>query len=74
MFLQQCCKNYFIIPQTFEEWKYCIVNQCRVNLTKDFANRRLIVYEDSNHPETKIFIRKYGEKHLQNIINWFKKI
>jgi hypothetical protein len=63
-----------MIPRTFEEWKNCIVNECRIKLTKDFAARRLKVYEDKHHPETKAFIRLYGEQHLGNIIHWLRKI
>ena len=35
------------IPQTFEQWKSCIVHDCKIQLTKDFALQRLQVY--TNH-------------------------
>lgn len=63
-----------MIPQTFEQWKNCIVNDCKINLTKDFAQQRLAVYQDKKNNETKKIVSLYGEQHLQNIINWFKKI
>ncbi|WP_293788560.1 hypothetical protein [uncultured Pedobacter sp.] len=63
-----------MVPQTFAQWKSCIVNNCKIDLTKDFAEERLMVYEDFNNPETQKFISLYGEAHLQNIINWFKQI
>lgn len=63
-----------MIPQTFEQWKNCIVNDCKINLTKDFAQQRLAVYQDKKNNETKKNVSLYGEQHLQNIINWFKKI
>lgn len=63
-----------MIPQTFEQWKNCIVNDCKINLTKNFAQQRLAVYQDKKNNETKKFVSLYGEQHLQNIINWFKKI
>lgn len=63
-----------MIPQTFEEWHNCIVNDCKINLTKEFAMQRLKVYENNTHAETKKFISLYGESHLQNIINWLNKI
>jgi len=75
IFLQHSFNNYFkensMIPQTFNEWLNCIVNQCKINLTKDFARQRLAVYRDHTNPETGQFIRLYGEGHLQNIINWY---
>jgi len=63
-----------MIPQTFTDWRNCIVNDCKMNLTKEFAEQRLLVYQDNKNSETQIFISLYGEHHLQNIINWFKKI
>lgn len=63
-----------MIPQTFEEWQRCIINDCKINLTKDFALQRLTVYEDRNNSETQKFLSLYGEQHLQNIISWYKRI
>ena len=63
-----------MIPLTFEEWKHCIVNDCNINLTKAFAEKRLTVYENSSHPETKKFMELYGADHLNNVIRWYKKV
>lgn len=63
-----------MIPQTFEQWKNCIINDCKINLTRDFTKQRLAVYQDPQNHETKKFVQLYGEQHLQNIINWFKQI
>ncbi len=63
-----------MIPQTFNDWTNCIVNDCKINLTKEFAEQRLRVYQDNKNSETIKFISLYGEKHLQNIINWFNEI
>ena len=63
-----------MIPQTFNDWTNCIVNDCKINLTKDFAEKRLAVYQDNQNTETQKFISLYGEQHLNNIIQWFKQI
>ena len=63
-----------MIPQTFNDWTNCIVNDCKINLTKEFAEQRLLVYQNNKNSETQKFILLYGEKHLQNIINWFNEI
>lgn len=63
-----------MIPQTFNDWTNCIVNNCKINLTKDFAEQRLAVYQDNQNAETQKFISLYGEQHLENIINWFNQI
>jgi len=59
-----------MIPQTYEEWKNCIVHDCKIKLTKDFAQQRLAVYQNRANPETRKFISLYGEQHLQNITHW----
>ena len=63
-----------MIPQTFEQWRACIVDDCKINLTPEFAQKRLTVYMDSNHSETKKFVELYGESHFLNIINWLQRI
>lgn len=63
-----------MIPQTFDQWTNCIANDCKINLTKEFAQQRLAVYQDKQNQETQKFISLYGEQHYSNIINWFNKI
>ncbi|MGO3109533.1 MAG: hypothetical protein ACTIJ8_13790 [Sphingobacterium sp.] len=63
-----------MIPQTFEQWKNCIINDCKINLTEDFARQRLAVYQDGGNPETRKFTLLYGEQHLQNTIQWFRMV
>ncbi len=62
-----------MIPQTFNDWINCIVNDCKINLTPEFAVQRLEVYQNKKNAETQKFISLYGEQHLQNIINWFNQ-
>ncbi len=52
-----------MIPQTFEEWRNCIVHDCNINLTKEFAAQRLVVYMNKNNAESQKFISLYGEQH-----------
>ncbi|MBL6731115.1 MAG: hypothetical protein ISP74_09425 [Bacteroidia bacterium] len=61
-------------PQTFNDWTNCLVNDCKINLTKEFAQQRLAVYRDNQNAETQKFISLYGEQHLNNIIQWFNQI
>ncbi len=63
-----------MIPQTFEQWKNCIVNDCKINLTKEFAQQRLAVYQDKQNPETQKFSSLYGEQHLNNLIQWYQQV
>ena len=63
-----------MIPQTFEEWRNCIVNDCKIKLTSTFVETRLNIYENESHPETRKFVDLYGRQHLNNIIYWYKKI
>lgn len=62
-----------MVPQTFEEWKNCIINDCNIKLTKEFTQKRLKVYQDKYNPETKKFVQLYGKEHLNNVIYWLKR-
>jgi len=62
-----------MIPLSFEEWKNCIIIDCKINLTKEFAQQRLAVYSNKDNPETQKFASLYGEQHLKNIITWYIK-
>lgn len=62
-----------MIAKTFDEWENCIINDCGIPLTKDFALKRLKVYNNPRNPETKKFVELYGQQHLDNIIYWFTK-
>jgi hypothetical protein len=63
-----------MIPQTFEEWRNCIVHDCKIDLTKEFAAQRLAVYMNKNNAESQKFISLYGEQHLSNIKQWLQQI
>jgi hypothetical protein len=63
-----------MIAQTFEAWKHCIEKDCKIVLSKEFAQKRLLVYEQKDHQETQTFIRLYGQQHLNNIIKWLKQV
>jgi len=58
-----------MIPQTFTVWTNGIVNDCNINLTKEFAEQRLSVYQNIDNKETKKFISLYGEQHHSSVIN-----
>ena len=60
-----------MIPATFEQWLNCIINQCQIELTQDFAKQQLSVYRNENNQETQVFVELYGIDHLKNIINWY---
>ena len=63
-----------MIPKTFDQWRNCIVKDCKINLDQDFAKKRLAVYQDSTNSETQKFVSLYGEQHLQNVISWLQQV
>ena len=63
-----------MIPETFEAWQSCIVNDCKISLTKDYVMSRLAIYQDMKNKETQKFVSLYGQEHLQNIVYWLNKI
>ena len=63
-----------MLPQTFQDWKNCITKDCKINLTKEFAQERLKVYQNNKNSETLKFVSLYGREHLKNIIEWLKLV
>lgn len=61
-------------PKDFNTWQDCITNKCGIPLTADFAAKRLVIYKQTNHPETLEFIRLYGAEHHKQIVKWFEEI
>ena len=53
-----------MIPQTFTDWTNCIEQDCKIDLTKEFAAQRLAVYQNLESEVTKRFISLYGVEHL----------
>ena len=60
-----------MITKTYEEWKKCIVIDCKIKLTREFTEKRLAIYRDIESEETKKFISLYGQLHYENIVSWF---
>ncbi len=63
-----------MIPTNFDEWYACITRQCKIDLNSQFAKERLSILTDEKQSETIKFKQLYGTAHLENIINWYKKI
>jgi len=63
-----------MIPQTFNDWRNCNVNDCKINLTKEFSAQRLAVCQNSQNIETQKFVSIYGELHLKNVVSWFSQM
>jgi hypothetical protein len=49
------------IPQTYEEWKYCITQRCQIKLSPVFIQERLEKLADQQEAHTREYIRLYGE-------------
>ncbi|MBX2847095.1 MAG: hypothetical protein KTR16_02150 [Acidiferrobacterales bacterium] len=61
-----------IIPNTYEEWRHCIVVECGLELNKRFIEKRISALEDKSQHYTEQFIRRYGEQHYSQVLGWFR--
>lgn len=61
------------LPQSYPEWKDCIVNKCRIALTAHYVTERIRTLGKSDSEEAKKFRSLYGEKHLQSVLSWFRQ-
>lgn len=59
--------------RTYDDWKHCITELCRIPLTPDFVARRLKELRDVGHYNTQRFVSSWGEGHRQQVIAWFEQ-
>lgn len=62
------------IPQTAEEWRYCIEHHCGIPLTVEFAQKRVKDLEDLKNEHTRRFVESYGDGHYQRVLGWFRQV
>ncbi len=60
-----------MIPQSYEEWRHCIVVECGLELTPSFIEERISSLQNNNEYHTQQFVRLYGQLHHQKVLNWF---
>ena len=66
-------KNENVIPETYDQWRYCIEVLGKVELTPAYLSERLAVLEDHDHIECKKFAKLYGQEQLQRTVSWFRR-
>lgn len=60
-----------IIPQTYEQWRHCIIVECGLELSSSFIEKRLAALNNENEHYTQQFIRLYGREYLETVTGWF---
>jgi hypothetical protein len=60
------------IPVTYADWLHCIEVECRIPLTREFADARLAALRDLRCEETRRFIARYGATHHGRVVAWFE--
>ena len=65
--------NENVIPETYDQWRYCIEVLGKVELTPAYLSERLAVLEDHDHIECKKFAKLYGQEQLQRTVSWFRR-
>ena len=56
-----------MIPQTYDQWRYCITVECGMALTAAFIAQRLTVWRDAQAEETLRFRRLHGDEHWKAV-------
>jgi hypothetical protein len=59
--------------KTYEDWKHCITEICRIPLTPDFVRQRLNELRNVSEHNTRRFVSSWGEPHRQQVIAWFEQ-
>lgn len=59
--------------KTYEDWKHCITQLCKIPLTPEFVAQRL---DELRKPEAfnrQRFVQSWGERHRLQVIAWFEQ-
>ncbi|GLS26618.1 hypothetical protein [Marinibactrum halimedae] len=59
--------------QSYEEWRHALTKRCNIDLTPDYARKRIAALRNSNDSHTKEFSAKYGQAYLKQVIQWFEQ-
>lgn len=60
------------IPRSYQQWRECITVRCGIPLTAKYIGSRLDELRDASHPKTREFFEKYGQAHLNQVVQWFE--
>lgn len=64
-------RNFYF--QSYSEWRHALTEQCRIELTPEYARSRVAALQNAKDPATREFTEKYGEAYLQQVIQWFEQ-
>ena len=59
--------------RNYDDWKHCITQLCRIDLTPEFVAQRLKELRDPDDYGTRKFLESWGRAHLANVIGWFEQ-
>ncbi|MCC3254980.1 hypothetical protein [Xanthomonas campestris] len=62
-----------LLPDSYTAWRHCIEVDCNQLLTRDFIAQRLTNLRDPHDHHTQQFLRRWGEPHHQQVIQWFER-
>lgn len=58
--------------RTYDDWKHCISEICKIPLTEEFVRRRLTELGDTQNHNTQKFVSTWGENHRKQIVTWLE--
>ena len=62
-----------VIPTTYEQWRHCITQKCRIQLTRIYVLDRMKTLADASSEENRNFRRLYGDTHYESVKQWFRQ-
>ncbi len=59
--------------QSYEEWRQTITGRCNIDLTPEYARKRIAALRNPSDRSTREFTTKYGKAYLNQVIKWFEQ-
>ncbi|PPU74202.1 MULTISPECIES: hypothetical protein [Xanthomonas] len=61
------------VPDSYAAWRHCIEIDCAQPLTAPFIAQRLASLRDAGEHHTQQFLRRWGQPHHRQVIDWFER-
>ena len=62
-----------LFPKDYTAWEHCIVEDCGIELTKEFVETRLKALTSESSAEFQKFAEKYGTEWTNRVVSYFKQ-
>ncbi|MGB0328588.1 MAG: hypothetical protein ACPGJR_13770 [Akkermansiaceae bacterium] len=58
---------------SYQQWRSTMTEHAKLTLDQNYCEKRIAALQDESLPQTKSFVKAYGAKYRDQVIEWFQK-